>query len=110
MIADTETKDKDIRREVWDIVVKKVEVEHDKENSSGKICKVCDEIIPRDMARHMRTHTGEKPHICPKCGMAFTRSDARNTHQDGCGENRKRGRPPREEGDLVNSRRTRRRV
>lgn len=73
--------------------------EADNEKENGKKCAWCGKVIARDMARHMRVHTGEKSHTCCKCGKGFSRSDACKTHEEGCGEGRKRGRPPKQKGD-----------
>ena len=40
----------------------------------GHECDVCEKVFesPSNLARHMRTHTNEKPYECDVCEKSFT--------------------------------------
>ncbi len=53
---------------------------------NAKMCDICGVTFSRSdsVARHRKTHTGEKPHKCVTCGRAFARHDYLKSHEGTC--------------------------
>lgn len=49
-------------------------------------CSVCQATFtrPQHVARHMRSHTGDRPYKCEHCGDQFARSDLLSRHVNKC--------------------------
>ncbi|OSX59143.1 hypothetical protein POSPLADRAFT_1071323 [Postia placenta MAD-698-R-SB12] len=49
-------------------------------------CPVCQSTFtrPQHVARHMRSHTGDRPYKCQHCGDQFARSDLLSRHVNKC--------------------------
>ncbi|KAI9453302.1 hypothetical protein BJY52DRAFT_1398954 [Lactarius psammicola] len=54
-------------------------------------CPVCNATFtrPQHVARHMRSHTGDRPYKCQHCGDQFARSDLLSRHVNKCHPNEK---------------------
>ncbi|KAF4562655.1 hypothetical protein EYR36_004049 [Pleurotus pulmonarius] len=54
-------------------------------------CSVCQATFtrPQHVARHMRSHTGDRPYKCQFCGDQFARSDLLSRHVNKCHANEK---------------------
>ncbi|KAF8071436.1 hypothetical protein FPV67DRAFT_1778694 [Lyophyllum atratum] len=54
-------------------------------------CPVCQATFtrPQHVARHMRSHTGDRPYKCQYCGDQFARSDLLSRHVNKCHTNEK---------------------
>ncbi len=46
-------------------------------------CTICNSTFrrPEHLRRHLRSHTDDKPFVCPDCGKGFARSDTLHRHQ-----------------------------
>lgn len=51
--------------------------------TEGKICPICSRILPvtADIAKHLRSHTEERPFICLTCEKGFKYRDTLKKHQ-----------------------------
>ncbi|XP_068995965.1 zinc finger protein 11-like [Embiotoca jacksoni] len=52
-------------------------------SSDGKICPICSRILPctADIAKHLRSHSEERPFICIACEKGFKYKDTLKKHQ-----------------------------
>ncbi|XP_030006031.1 zinc finger protein 14-like [Sphaeramia orbicularis] len=52
-------------------------------SAEGKICPICSRILPctADIAKHLRSHTEERPFICVTCEKGFKYKDTLKKHQ-----------------------------
>lgn len=51
--------------------------------TEGKVCPICSRILPysADIAKHLRSHTEERPFICITCEKGFKYKDTLKKHQ-----------------------------
>lgn len=51
--------------------------------TDGKICPICNKILPctADIAKHLRSHSEERPFICVTCEKGFKYKDTLKKHQ-----------------------------
>ncbi|XP_041637225.1 zinc finger protein 160-like [Cheilinus undulatus] len=51
--------------------------------TEGKICPICSRVLPctADIAKHLRSHTEERPFICMTCEKGFKYKDTLKKHQ-----------------------------
>lgn len=68
-------------------IIKKKEAPHTQLSSEasgeGKVCPICSRVLPctADMAKHLRSHTEERPFICVTCEKGFKYRDTLKKHQ-----------------------------
>ncbi|XP_057711466.1 zinc finger protein 30-like [Corythoichthys intestinalis] len=55
----------------------------DHQPAEGKVCPICGRALPcsADMAKHLRSHTEERPFICVGCDKGFKYRDTLKKHQ-----------------------------
>ncbi|KAM6962171.1 uncharacterized protein LKV04_021061 [Tautogolabrus adspersus] len=51
--------------------------------TEGKVCPICSRVLPctADIAKHLRSHTEERPFICITCEKGFKYKDTLKKHQ-----------------------------
>lgn len=80
-------KNRDIKKPV--ITAKKKELSQSNQQLSsegsaeGKICPICSRVLPctADIAKHLRSHSEERPFICVTCEKGFKYRDTLKKHQ-----------------------------
>lgn len=52
-------------------------------SAEGKVCPICSRVLPgtADIAKHLRSHTEERPFICITCEKGFKYRDTLKKHQ-----------------------------
>ncbi|KAM3587540.1 uncharacterized protein V6R79_008686 [Siganus canaliculatus] len=52
-------------------------------STDGKVCPICSRVLPysADIAKHLRSHTEERPFICVTCEKGFKYKDTLKKHQ-----------------------------
>lgn len=52
-------------------------------SAEGKVCPICSRVLPcsADIAKHLRSHTEERPFICVTCEKGFKYKDTLKKHQ-----------------------------
>uniref|UniRef100_A0A3B5M4L0 C2H2-type domain-containing protein n=1 Tax=Xiphophorus couchianus TaxID=32473 RepID=A0A3B5M4L0_9TELE len=56
---------------------------HSEASVEGKICPICGRILPctADIAKHLRSHSEERPYVCITCEKGFKYKDTLKKHQ-----------------------------
>ena len=59
------------------------QVIHPRKSKTMLPCDTCGKIFDRPslLKRHIRVHTGERPHVCDICSKGFSTSSSLNTHR-----------------------------
>ncbi|KAM8883510.1 uncharacterized protein ACB058_021731 isoform 1-T1 [Synchiropus picturatus] len=52
-------------------------------DTEGKMCPICSRILPctADIAKHLRSHTEDRPYVCVTCEKGFKYKDTLKKHQ-----------------------------